>query len=157
VVWSNSISGGYLTNLSSLTDSGVPASRAFFLGGRQTIRGFEPSNEKRVPSEQELANGILNYNVEQDFYVTRFSSMYLLKSELRYPIYGNIGGTIFYDGGSVLVDTYRFEDSYRDSAGFGLHYLTPVGPISIDLGIKLDRKTSRNESPYVLHFSFVTF
>ena len=42
-------------------------------------------------------------------------------------------------------------DNFRHSAGPGLRYMTPVGPISLDYGFKLDRRTG--ESIGEVHFS----
>jgi outer membrane translocation and assembly module TamA len=44
----------------------------------------------------------------------------------------------------------------RGSVGFGLRYRSPVGPIRVDLGIKLDRRslpTGERERPTALHVS----
>ena len=36
-------------------------------------------------------------------------------------------------------------------AGAGFHYITPVGPINLDMGFKLNPPPQA--SPYVIHFS----
>ena len=43
----------------------------------------------------------------------------------------------------------------RGSYGFGLRYKSPVGPIRIDLGFKLDRRVVAGvlEPPTAIHFS----
>ncbi len=155
-VWANQVRGGYLANLSDRKDSGVPSVRGFFLGGRTTVRGFEPSFDfgERFPSNRQL-----NADTIADFLIRGNSSYYLIKTELRFPIWGDFGGAVFYDGGSVTVSGYRFEDPYRDSVGFGFRYSTPVGPVNLEVGYKLPRKyvQQQRQSPYRIHFSIGTF
>jgi outer membrane translocation and assembly module TamA len=88
--------------------------------------------------------------------------MYLIKSELRFPFSGAIGGAVFYDGGAVYIDKVGFDDPYRDAAGLALRYETPVGSVSLEFGYKLDRKSDdapgkRREDPWAIHFSIGTF
>ena len=159
-VWANQVRGGFLQNLSDRDQSGVPAVRAFLLGGRSTVRGFDPALD-RFPTTRTLSR---NDNPDfrlVDFRVHNNSSYYLVKTELRFPIYGNFGGQIFYDGGAVFISDYSFIDPYRDSVGFGFRYNTPVGPVNVELGYKIDRKYLEKEQPkadrYRIHFSIGTF
>ena len=62
---------------------------------------------------------------------------------------------MFYDGGAVLVSGYEFEDPYRESVGFGFRYNTPVGPVSMDIGFKLDPQEDASATDF--HFSIGTF
>jgi outer membrane translocation and assembly module TamA len=46
----------------------------------------------------------------------------------------------------------------RGSLGFGVRYRSPIGPIRMDIGFKLDRRTlsavsTQLEPRYALHFS----
>jgi outer membrane protein insertion porin family len=53
------------------------------------------------------------------------------------------------------VSDVDFSD-VRASPGLGLRYLSPLGPIRVDLGFKLDRRTFRNgqrEQLTALHIS----
>ncbi len=159
LTWVNQFRSGYLANLSSKPRSGVPASEAFFLGGRSTIRGFDVSNDnERVPNPLDLGSRI------EDFIVTGDSYFGLIKTELWFPIYGSLGGTIFYDGGAVFVNQPNFyqPDPYRDSVGVGLRFITPVGPANFEFGYKLDRRLinvgvngqgDNYESPWAIHIS----
>jgi outer membrane translocation and assembly module TamA len=47
----------------------------------------------------------------------------------------------FIDAGNVPLVVKKFSmEETRASVGFGLRYRSPVGPIRIDLGMKLDRR-----------------
>jgi outer membrane protein assembly factor BamA len=152
-IWANSFRTGNLQNLSTLQEGGVPYDiKGFVLGGLSTIRGFEAGTSERFPNDTDL--GITPPDV---YYLKNKNSFFLIKSELRFPIYGDFGGAIFYDGGQVNVDDIKFFDSYRESAGFGIRYTTPVGPVNLELAWKLDPHKERGESPFRIHFSIGTF
>lgn len=158
VIWANQIRAGILQNLSPSSSGGVPwDKKGFSIGGRSTLRGFS-GGEETFPNRAELG-------VTDTYSLRTKSEMYLIKSEVRFPLFGILGGVVFYDGGSVQIQGLQFEDSYRDSAGFGLRINTPVGAVNAEFGFKLDRKTNRpnpnggsfSESPYAFHLSFGSF
>ena len=160
-VWVNQLRGGYISNLNQTSEtytnlypqpgypnlpiavSGFPSTEAFALGGPTTIRGFGPNEQ--FPNVYDLAprgNGDIT-----SFKYTTETYYYLLKSELRFPMFKangfSIGGAIFYDAGGVIVNqsTSISPDSYRHSAGFGIRINTPVGPVNADIGFKLNPRT----------------
>lgn len=144
-VWANQVRLGFLENVSPLEDGGVPYDKVgFVLGGRSTIRGFVPGGTDYFPR---LDRG--NAPADKYFLTTR-AKMYLVKSEIRMPLYGNIGMSVFYDGGGVLIDGLTFRDSYRDAAGLGLRYNTPFGAVSAEYGMKLDRHLDEPEGAFYL-------
>ncbi len=150
VVWANQIRGGYLKNMSPY--GGVPwDKKGFTLGGQSTIRGYEAGTQEVFPNRNDLEL----QSTDPTYYVTDQSSMYLFKSELRFPIWESLGGALFYDGGMVKVDNINFKDPYRDSAGFGVRYNTPVGPLSLEWAWKLDARPG--EEPWRFHLSIGTF
>jgi outer membrane protein insertion porin family len=60
--------------------------------------------------------------------------------ELRTPITKALGVVGFIDAGNVFARTTDIDlGELRSSAGFGVRYKSPVGPIRIDLGFKLGR------------------
>ena len=151
VVWANSVHGGYVSNLSNEPASGVPTSYAFFLGGIYTVRGFDLYSDKdRIPRNE---NGFI-VNRGNQLLIKTDSHYYLFKSELRFPIYNDHGGVIFYDGGEVKVSGFTFERPYRDSFGFGYRYNTPVGPVALDFAFKIRPK---DEETFRFHLSIGTF
>jgi outer membrane protein insertion porin family len=151
LTWANGIRYGYLQNLSSLDNGGVPYDKkGFFLGGPSTIRGFDPTREA-FPSN-ELLDDKEGFNNK----LKRQTEMYLLRSTFSYPIYGIVDGTFFYDGGEVLIGGLDLGFNYRDSAGVGILINTPVGPLNLELGWKLGKRYKK-ELPSVFHLSFGSF
>lgn len=142
LIWVNSYRAGYVKTLGTL-DFGVPFDKkGFILGGRSTIRGFEsseffPTTTRQLPASYKLED---------------YSAYQLIKSELRFPLFGseNLTGAIFYDGGEVVVDDITFTDRYRDAAGVGLRYNTPVGPLNLEYARKLDKKSYESDGAFHL-------
>jgi len=118
----------------------VPIRERFFLGGRTSVRGF---------SENEIGpHGELGSPQGGDLLIN-------LNSELRFPLLGALHGAVFLDAGGLYLARRSVSlGDFRRSAGAGLRYMTPIGPLSLDYGLKLDRRG--RESIGQLHFSIGT-
>jgi outer membrane protein assembly complex protein YaeT len=162
----NQIRGGYLANVSNAANGKVPVQETFFLGGRSTLRGFTGTTDDVVPSRWDLfPNSTLNNAPElNNFRMTSESYYSLLKAEIWFPITSSVGGTLFYDGGAVFFTQPDVTNGmpYRDSAGIGIRFITPVGPANIEFGWKLNRRLLRTsttggrdlvEDPAAFHIS----
>lgn len=57
--------------------------------------------------------------------------------ELRYPIMGDLSGTVFVDAADVSPYELQFRWRPHLSAGVGARYDTPVGPIRLDVGYRI--------------------
>jgi outer membrane translocation and assembly module TamA len=63
----------------------------------------------------------------------------LVNIELRRPIFGILSGVLFLDAGMVEEHKFRMTvDGLQYSAGGGIRFDTPVGPLRLDLGYKLN-------------------
>ncbi|MNL18109.1 outer membrane protein assembly factor YaeT [compost metagenome] len=149
VVWANQLRGGYLKNLSTDPNGGVPwDKKGFTLGGRSTVRGYEAGTQEVFPNRSDLGD-------TDKYILTTDSTMFLIKSEVRFPLYNSLGGALFYDGGAVYITDLYLSDPYRDSAGFAIRYNTPVGPLSLEFAWKLDKK--KGENPWRFHLAIGAF
>ena len=65
--------------------------------------------------------------------------------ELRFPVTRTLGGVVFVDAGNVFsrVPGIDLDAHPGDTPGFGIRYKSPIGPLRVDLGFKLDPQTSR--------------
>lgn len=156
----NEVRAGYVDNLSNRPEAGIPGARLFFLGGRSTLRGYDLRDNERVPSLLEVCGSACKSISEVK--VSTSSNFYLTKNEIRFPLNGdNFGGLIFYDGGAVFIEGLDIQDHYRDTAGFGFRYITPIGAFTGEVGFKLDKKKEsaryQNENAFTIHFSMGTF
>jgi outer membrane protein assembly complex protein YaeT len=123
----------------------LPASERFFAGGDTTVRGFTLD---RLGTPE---------TIDRDGFPTGGHGLIVLNAEARVPLRGGLGAVVFIDGGNVWRKVSDMDWSQmRGSVGFGLRYRSPVGPIRVDLGIKLDRRslpTGERERPTALHIS----
>jgi outer membrane protein assembly complex protein YaeT len=118
--------------------SEVPLSERFFAGGDTTIRGFK--RDQVGPLDPVTGSP------------TGGEAMLILNEELRFPIWKHVGGTLFYDAGNVYEDIRAIQLSdVRTVLGIGARYETPIGPIRLEYGWKLDRRP--DEAPGEFFFS----
>jgi outer membrane protein assembly factor BamA len=122
----------------------LPASERFFAGGDTTIRGFS----------------LDSVGVPETITPTGFpkggDAEIVLNAELRAPVHGPVGVVLFADGGNVFARAADLTlTELRGSVGFGARYRSPIGPIRVDIGFKLDRRMigTNLEPRYALHFS----
>lgn len=155
-VWANHARAGYIDNVSSQPGSGIPVSHAFFLGGVDTVRGFDIfTNNERIPPQYDVAITEGNQII-----IPHDSEYFLIKSEFRFPFSGAHGGVLFYDGGAVYIRDVPIRYPYRDSVGIGYRYNTPVGSVSLDIAFKTWQHNDPIygwEAPYRIHFSISSF
>jgi outer membrane protein insertion porin family len=123
----------------------LPASERFFAGGDTTVRGF--SLDRLGTPETISPSG----------FPSGGNGVIVLNSELRVAVVRAIQAVGFLDAGNVFAratDLNLFD--LRGAAGFGFLYGSPIGPVRVDLGFKLDRRElspGRLERRSVLHIS----
>ena len=76
------------------------------------------------------------------------------RAEYRFPIFGPVGGAIFGDVGNTFVDSKIHFDDLRYGAGLGFRYLSPVGPLRIDVGFPLQRRHYEDSFVYGLSLGY---
>jgi len=104
---------------------GVPESKKFYAGGMYSNRayGFREIGVITSPTT-DLINGAqtwLNLMVEAD-----------------YPIWGDLYGAVFSDNTMLTADSMDFNGDIVSSAGAGVRYMTPVGPLKLDVGFNVE-------------------
>ncbi len=129
--------------------------RQFFLGGVNSIRGF--LQDALIP--QDLADELLaNPDLTPDGLVQGGDTYLLLRTELRFPLIGDLRGGVFFDFGNLWRETGQLDPlSLRPTAGVGLRFSTPIGPLALDYGIPLNRRSALNEPFGSFHFSIGLF
>ncbi len=118
----------------------VPLSERFFAGGINTLRGFATDS---VGGLEVLGNNVGG------------EAIFLFNQEWHFPIWKSLRGELFLDVGNVYptIDDFDLTDMRYD-AGVGLRLDTPIGPIRLEYGWKLDRQPG--ESPGELVFAIGT-
>jgi outer membrane protein insertion porin family len=114
----------------------LPAFRRLFLQGRRSIRGFDRDDLGPKDRSGEAIGGL---------------SSGLLSTELVHPFVGPTRLVAFFDAGNVWEthNAYDLSD-LRYGAGVGIRVITPLGPLRLDVGYKLDKKSG--ERPREVHF-----
>ena len=109
----------------------VPIYERYILGGISTLRGLRDVGPKD-PVTGDVIGGLtmLNFNVEFIF-----------------PLIKNAGmkGVLFYDTGNAWESGYHFDD-LRQTAGVGIRWYSPIGPLRLEWGYVLDRKENEPAS-----------
>jgi outer membrane protein insertion porin family len=104
----------------------LPASERFFLGGVTTVRGFDfrEIGPKDFNDNPLGGTSFVQFNLEVGRSLGRVLRL-----------------VAFLDAGNVYTANNQFDlGELRRSAGFGVRILTPVGPVRLDWGFKLDRR-----------------
>jgi outer membrane protein insertion porin family len=123
----------------------LPASERFFAGGDTTVRGFA-LDQLGTPA-----------TIDDNGFPIGGNALVILNAELRVPVRGVFGVVGFFDTGNVFAHSRDIDlTALRSALGFGVRYRSPVGPIRVDLGFKLNRREitpGRREPLTALHIS----
>ena len=130
------VRGGYLQGLGY---GQQPAYELFYLGGIDTIRGFRYANiSPRDPRTHDRVGG---------------NKFFQINTEWRFPVpklkqYG-IVGEVFFDAGNVYTSNAKLlVPNVRTSAGGGIRWFSPMGPLRVEWGYNLDKKSFEQQSAW---------
>ena len=103
----------------------VPIYERYILGGINSLRGLRDVGPKD-PATGDVIGGLtmLNFN-----------------AEFIFPLVKNAGmkGVLFYDTGNTWESGYHLDDM-RKTAGLGIRWYSPIGPLRLEWGYVLDQK-----------------
>jgi len=119
----------------------VPIYERFFVGGAYTVRGYEERKIGPVdPDSKDPLGG---------------QSMIVGNLEYTYPLFNFMKVAAFFDVGNAwaqLRDTGS--DGFKSGVGIGVRLKTPIGPITLDYGIPLNKESGEDtRKSGRLHFS----
>lgn len=122
---------GYLKIINNSDEESI--TDFFYLGGSTSLRGWDKANE-------------LNYNNNALF-------RGLSNFEIRYPIYKNLGGELFFDAGVLGRDELdlNYSNIYWN-IGYGFTFNTALGPARIDIAYPYAEQNSNTSISLLYSF-----
>lgn len=136
---------GLIQPLGETDDIDVPLSERFTAGGENTHRAFPLDllgslcvDEDEGPECQPT---LFRKPDSSTILPLGGSGMVLFNAEYRFPLFATVGGAVFVDAGNVYRSSRIRFDELRYGAGVGVRYLSPFGPLRVDIGYPLQRRS----------------
>ena len=140
---------GYGIGDAGLDGESLPLFERYFPGGINSIRGFKA----RTLGPREETKDIFGRVVSTT--PIGGSSQVILNNEIIFPIVQGIGlkGVVFVDAGNAYAaDDFLDLDETRFAAGGGVRWLSPVGPLRVELGQPFNTKKHDQKSLFAFSF-----
>jgi outer membrane translocation and assembly module TamA len=132
----------------NLPNADVFIAERFFGGGGTTHRAYG-RDDLGIPGQTLIRKA----GEAEEYASVGGNGLLLFNLEYRFPLFGPVGGTVFYDAGNIWADWRDIDfGEVRNGLGVGLRYLSPIGPIRADVGWKLDRERFEKNPSYSLSF-----
>ena len=131
----------------------IPIFEKFFLGGLDTLRGFE---ERTVGPRERRGDYNRFISDPDDYDVVGGEKELFFNFEYIFPIVKSAGirGDIFFDTGNAYRQNESYFSDMRKSTGVGVRWQSPFGPLRVEWGINLDPKDDEDTSQ--IHFTMGT-
>jgi outer membrane protein insertion porin family len=149
-------------DLDGLPNADIFIDERFFAGGATTHRAYDldelgiERETLRVRLENRSECDPSRGRLEPDCYDIGGlggNGLLLFNLEYRFSVFGPVEGVVFYDAGNIWPDWRDIDfGGVKSGAGLGLRWISPIGPLRVDVGWKLDR--AFYETPYAFQFSF---
>jgi translocation and assembly module TamA len=101
----------------------VPPNRRLYAGGPGTVRGYPYQSLAPKNRKGDLIGG---------------RSMFAASAEIRYRASPSLGIVAFVDAGNAYASLWPEIHDLKVGVGAGVRYLTPVGPLRVDLAFPLE-------------------
>lgn len=125
------VGAGYITESAG---GKLPVYEKFYLGGMDSVRGYRYGDISPLdPETGERIGG---------------TQMAFVQLENIFPLVKSMGlhGVVFFDMGNVWEGKSCKLSDIRKSVGFGIRWLSPMGPLRIEWGYNIDTKPGEEKS-----------
>ncbi|MFZ5788455.1 MAG: BamA/TamA family outer membrane protein [Acidobacteriota bacterium] len=145
-IWPRDIEEGVGDNLM------VPIGVRFFAGGRVTHRAFETDSLGILGQTITCRDDAPTCEEGSGAFLAQGGAGLVFGSvEWRFPVYGPVGGNLFVDAGNNWAGVREVDlGQVRWGAGLGLRVETPVGPVRLEYGFKLDREPWETQGAFFI-------
>ncbi len=147
---------GYAQNLA---DGRLPITERYFMGGLNSVRGFYSRSLGPVETSVVPYNSTDPASTMLEVDSVIGGNKYLQGNvELLVPIVKQLGlkGVLFYDAGNAFAEEELYNlRELRQSWGFGIRWISPIGPLRFEWGFPLYPR--EGEERQVFEFGFGTF
>ncbi|PKN13783.1 MAG: outer membrane protein assembly factor BamA [Deltaproteobacteria bacterium HGW-Deltaproteobacteria-4] len=132
----------------------IPIDERYYLGGLSSLRGFE--SREVGPRIKTVTSDSSGNPIVSGYEYTGGTKVGYGNLEITFPLIEESGfkGVIFYDAGNTWAEDQDYFSDVRHSAGFGLRWMSPLGPLRLEWGKNLDQREGEASSD--LQFSIGT-
>jgi outer membrane protein assembly factor BamA len=163
--------GGYIDSTLFNKNGDLIGTKAFFLGGTETLRGFNEDELIPQDTRSALHGNIATCSQLVSQVGCNTATLGLIRSggqsaispggsvvlagrgELRFGIASSFDGAVFLDAGNLWYNPTTVSTQLRYATGFGIRTALPIGPAAVDFGFNLAPDYALGESVFRLHFS----
>ena len=141
----------------------LPISERFFGGGARDLRGFgfEEAGPQTVVRKRDVDGNLVLDDQGNPILVLSplgGNGYFVVNNELRFPIWGPLGGAVFSDTGNVFARVKDMKPgNLTETVGIGLRVKTPIGPVKFDYGFLVWNKppgVSRSHKHFTIGQTF---
>jgi len=144
---------GQIGQVFKIGDNEIPIDERFLLGGISTLRGFDSRTVgprlKRVTNLVDPVSGV-SLGTSETFDYIGGDKKAFLNLEYIFPVLKNVGlkGLVFFDVGNAWGEEEDFFSELRYSAGAGIRWFSPMGPLRLEWGYNLDPIPGEEDSQF---------
>ncbi len=131
----------------------IPIFEKFFLGGLDSLRGFDERTVGPRVKRSEYNRFITDPN---EYDVVGGEKELFFNFEYIFPIVKSAGirGVVFFDAGNAYRQSEGYVSDIRKSIGAGIRWQSPFGPLRVEWGLNLSPKKDEDSSQ--IHFTMGT-
>jgi len=126
----------------------IPQSDRFYAGGDSTIRGFALDTVGTRHSPAQASD-----TLDENLLPRGGNGLVIFNAELRVPVWGGLAVVGFVDTGNVFSRVADISlGELRSAVGGGIRYKSPIGPVRVDLGFKVNRQAGEGLTAWFVSF-----
>jgi len=144
---------GQIGQVFKIGDNEIPIDERFLLGGINSLRGFESrtvgTRFQRLTNIVDPVSGVILGTTPTFDYIGGDKKGFF-NLEYIFPLLKDVGlkGLVFFDVGNSWGEDEDFFSDLRYSAGAGVRWFSPMGPLRLEWGYNLDPIDGEKQSDF---------